>query len=83
MKKPAQGGLGEFNDNVLGDAYQAVRAAGYAVLGLPAGCTVPAVLPGRQVKASSIAQMVGTPPQYRGRLAMQGFAECAQALTAE
>lgn len=62
MKKPAQGGLGEFDDDVLGDADKAVCTAGSAMCRLSACAFIHQVFPGRQGEAAFTPPLVTTPP---------------------
>lgn len=62
MKKPAQGGLGEFDDDVLGNADKAVCSAGNALYCLPVRSAFHQVFPGRQSKAAVTPPLVVTHP---------------------
>jgi len=62
MKKPALGGLGEFDDDVFGDADKAVCTAGDAVYCLPVRGAFQQVFPGRQSKAAVTPPLVMTRP---------------------
>lgn len=62
MKKPAQGGLGEFDDDVLGDAYKTVCATSNALYCLPVRGPIYEVFPGRQGKAAFTAPLVTMRP---------------------
>ena len=74
MKKPAQGGLGEFDDDVLGNADKAFCTAGDALRRLSAGRAFYEVFPGRESEAVATPPLVTTRPLFR---AMPETADCA------